>query len=302
MCLDSKSLAETGSTPGIGRERRGVEVEREERESDGGRAQKGMKKGERSEEMREGSTHGDGTAHALASPSGGEKNKDENDWEGNEGKRREGRKPTTQKRTQTHLGNKQPEQHDELEPKRDLPHAYGLGAPRGAGCKNEEEDARRGNDSARRKEERRDKLTMNKITNHYPTVTVIRNTSLGLPSDTNAGATALMAAAMSAAPREKMSVKSTGGTRRLGGDGVGLGRYGLAIRVEQAKVRAERTAARLRRPRFRFCLIYLRFRVRTGREGGAAVRGTIQIESADGRGRGKYDDDGITHTALTLTA
>jgi hypothetical protein len=72
-------------------------------------------------------------------------------------RRRGERECTTHKRRQTHLDSKKPEQHDELEPKRDLPHAYGLGArefrvevrangirsARGAGWKTEEEDARK---------------------------------------------------------------------------------------------------------------------------------------------------------------
>jgi hypothetical protein len=40
----------------------------------------------------------------------------------------EGNENAQHKRRQTHFDSKQPEQHDELEPKRDLPHAYGFGA------------------------------------------------------------------------------------------------------------------------------------------------------------------------------
>jgi hypothetical protein len=76
-----------------------------------------------------------------------------------------------------------------------------------------------------------------------------------------------MEAAVSAAPRAKMSVKSTGGwvcammaemdaaeERRLGGDGVGLGGDGLAIHVKQAEVIAEEQL-RDYAARFRFCLV-----------------------------------------------
>ncbi|KAJ7906768.1 hypothetical protein B0H13DRAFT_1880265 [Mycena leptocephala] len=117
------STASPSFLRGIGRERRGVEVEREESESDGGRAQKGMERRGRGRGVREGSTGGDGTAQAACDPDS--------------------------------LASGMP--HDELELKRDLPHAYGLGArefrvevrangirsARGARWKTEEEDARK---------------------------------------------------------------------------------------------------------------------------------------------------------------
>ncbi|KAJ7837469.1 hypothetical protein B0H13DRAFT_1912435 [Mycena leptocephala] len=157
---------------------------------------------------------------------------------GNGGEKSEKNENAQHKRRQTYLDSKQPEQHDELEPKRDLPHAYGLGAREfrvemeGRG----KEDDRREREEERRtkNEEPRDALTINKITNHHP------NAADDAVDDAPRVGEA-EAAVVRAAPRAKMGVKSTGSrrTRRLRGDGLGLGRYGLVIRFEQAEVFAE---------------------------------------------------------------
>ncbi|KAJ7837470.1 hypothetical protein B0H13DRAFT_1912436 [Mycena leptocephala] len=304
-------LVSTGSPSflrGIGRERRGVEVERDERESDGGRAHKGMKRRGKGEESEKGVCAGtaqltqragkwNADLQALASPSGGEKNKDENDSEGNEGEKK-GRTQTHNKREDKRtlrLNSKQPEQHDELEPKRDLPHAYGLGArefrvqvcangiqsARVTGWKNKEEDARKREFKERKEDSCRDR---NLKQPRYSSTHL-----LGPMSARPFGGGGECGAEGEDEREQHEGAEESAGLEDgddVGGDGLCLGRYGLAIRVEQAIVRAEeglrdyaacdpafvslvrvgrvRKAKGRQRTYRKSCLVFFRFRVRTG--------------------------------------